>query len=198
MGAIIGPALGHEALTFIHGYPASQAALARLDPHDPRTAQRFELYLAGIELANGFHELASADEQRARFAQDLRERERRGLPVHAMDERLLAALGAGLPECAGVAVGFDRVLMLAAGAAHIREVLPFPTRNGLVHLLLGARDVLAGAGIDADDFTLVDEQRHAHDGAGFQLRRLLTAGGGVAAQTRIGLDDLQFDMRAAA
>ena len=129
MGAIIGPALGHEALTFIHGYPASQAALARLDPHDPRTAQRFELYMAGLELANGFHELASADEQRTRFAQDLRERERRGLPVHRMDERLLAALGAGLPECAGVAVGFDRVLMLAAGAAHIREVLPFPTET---------------------------------------------------------------------
>ena len=129
MGAIIGPALGHEALTFIHGYPASQAALARLDPHDPRTAQRFELYMGGVELANGFHELASADEQRTRFAQDLRERERRGLPVHSMDERLLAALAAGLPECAGVAVGFDRVLMLAAGAAHIREVLPFPTET---------------------------------------------------------------------
>ena len=127
MGAMIGPALGHEAPTFIYGYPASQAALARLDPQDPRTAQRFELYLAGVELANGFHELAAADEQRLRFAQDLRERERRGLPVGHMDERLLAALSAGLPECAGVALGFDRVLMLAAGAAHIHEVLPFPT-----------------------------------------------------------------------
>ncbi len=129
MGAVIGPRLGHEALTFIHGYPASQAALARLEPADPRTAQRFELYCAGVELANGFHELAAADEQRARFAQDLREREQRGLPVHAMDERLLAALAAGLPECSGVALGFDRVVMLAAGAAHIREVLPFPTET---------------------------------------------------------------------
>ena len=129
MGAVIGPALGHEALTFVHGYPATQAALARLDPHDPRTARRFELYLAGLELANGFHELASAGEQRARFAQDLAERERRALPLHRMDDRLLGALEAGLPECAGVAVGFDRVMMLAADAAHIREVLPFPTET---------------------------------------------------------------------
>ncbi len=129
MGAIIGPKLGHEAPTFIYGYPASQAALARLDPADPRTAQRFELYLAGIELANGFHELAAATEQRARFTQDLQQRAQRGLAVHPMDERLLAALGAGLPECSGVALGFDRVVMLAAGAAHIREVLPFPTET---------------------------------------------------------------------
>jgi elongation factor P--(R)-beta-lysine ligase len=129
MGALIGPELGHDCLTFIHGYPASQAALARLDPLDPRTAHRFELYMAGVELANGFHELAVADEQRARFAQDLRDRQQRGLPAPAMDERLLAALAAGLPECAGVAVGFDRVLMLAAGAAHIEEVLPFPTQT---------------------------------------------------------------------
>ena len=129
MGALIGPRLGHEALTFIHGYPASQAALARLDPADPRFAQRFELYVGGLELANGFHELASADEQRARFAQDLRARAKRGLPVPRMDERLLAALEHGLPECAGVAVGFDRLVMLAAAAAHIRDVLPFPTET---------------------------------------------------------------------
>jgi lysyl-tRNA synthetase class 2 len=129
MGAVVGPRLGHDALTFVYGYPASQAVLARLDPRDPRTAQRFELYMSGIELANGFQELAAADEQRGRFAQDLRERERRGLPAHQMDERLLAALESGLPECSGVAVGFDRVVMLAAGAAHIREVLPFPTET---------------------------------------------------------------------
>jgi lysyl-tRNA synthetase class 2 len=129
MGAVIGPALGHEAPTFIYGYPASQAALARLDPDDPRTAQRFELYLAGLELANGFRELAAPDEQRQRFAQDLREREQRGLPLPRMDERLLAALASGLPDCTGVALGFDRVLMLAAGAAHIEEVLPFPTQR---------------------------------------------------------------------
>ena len=88
--------------------PASQAALARLDPQDPRTAQRFELYCDGVELANGFHELAAAAEQRARFEADNAERRRRGLPEGALDERLLAALAAGLPDCAGVALGFDR------------------------------------------------------------------------------------------
>ena len=129
MGARVGPRLGQGALTFVHGYPASQAALARLDPADPRTARRFELYCDGIELANGFHELASALEQRARFAADNAERARLGLPVQPLDERLLAALAAGLPDCAGVALGFDRTLMLAAQAACIDEVLPFPTHR---------------------------------------------------------------------
>jgi elongation factor P--(R)-beta-lysine ligase len=126
MAVKIGPALGQNALTFVHRYPASQAALARLDPNDPRVALRFELYCEGIELANGFHELASASEQRARFEQDLAERRRRGQPAEKMDELLLAALESGLPECAGVAVGFDRLLMLATGASHIDQVLPFP------------------------------------------------------------------------
>jgi len=127
MAARIGPRLGHNALTFVHGYPASQAALARLDPADARVAERFELYCDGVELANGFRELASAAEQRARFEHDNSERRRRGLPVAALDERLLAALAAGLPDCAGVALGFDRTLMLATGAERIEEVLPFPT-----------------------------------------------------------------------
>jgi elongation factor P--(R)-beta-lysine ligase len=126
MGAMVGPRLGREALTFVHGYPASQAALARLDPADPRVAQRFELYCAGLELANGFHELAAAPEQRTRFEADNARRHHLGLPVFPLDERLLAALPA-LPDCVGVALGFDRTLMLAAGAAHIEEVLPFPT-----------------------------------------------------------------------
>jgi lysyl-tRNA synthetase class 2 len=129
MGALIGPRLGANALTFIHGYPASQAALARLDPTDSRAALRFELYCEGVELANGFHELASAAEQRARFEHDLAERRRTGLPAFAIDEHLLAALDAGLPECAGVALGFDRTLMLATGAKTIDEVLPFPTER---------------------------------------------------------------------
>ena len=127
MGSLIGPQLGRERLTFIYGYPASQAALARLDPADPGAAQRFELYARGIELANGFHELAAAAEQRARFAADNAARRRAGLPVHPLDERLLAALGSGLPDCAGVALGIDRLLMLASGASHIDEVLAFPT-----------------------------------------------------------------------
>ena len=127
MGSLIGPQLGRERLTFIYGYPASQAALARLDPADPGAAQRFELYARGIELANGFHELAAAAEQRARFAADNAARRRAGLPVHPLDERLLAALGSGLPDCAGVALGIDRLLMLASGASHIDQVLAFPT-----------------------------------------------------------------------
>ena len=126
MGTVIGPRLGLAGLTFVHGYPASQAALARLDPDDSRAAQRFELYCEGIELANGFHELASAGEQRRRFERDLEERRRRRLPEAGIDERLLAALEAGLPDCCGVALGFDRTLMLAAGATRIDAVLPFP------------------------------------------------------------------------
>jgi elongation factor P--(R)-beta-lysine ligase len=129
MGARVGPRLGRGGLAFVHGYPASQAALARLDPRDPRTARRFELYCEGIELANGFHELAAAPEQRARFARDNEERRRRGLPAAAPDERLLAALEAGLPDCAGVALGFDRTLMLACGAPAIEAVLAFPSER---------------------------------------------------------------------
>ena len=126
MGAVIGPRLGQSGLAFVHGYPASQAALARLDPDDPRAAQRFELYCDGIELANGFHELTSAGEQRSRFERDIDERSRLGLPETAVDEHLLAALEAGLPDCCGVALGFDRTVMLAAGAERIDAVLPFP------------------------------------------------------------------------
>jgi lysyl-tRNA synthetase class 2 len=129
MSTVIGPRLGRNALTFLHRYPASQAALARLDPQDPRCALRFELYCEGIELANGFHELASHQEQRARFEHDLAERRRRGLPTHAYDERLLAALEAGLPDCSGVALGFDRLIMLAAGASQIDDVMAFPTER---------------------------------------------------------------------
>jgi lysyl-tRNA synthetase class 2 len=126
MGSLVGPRLGRQALTFVHGYPATQAALARLDPREPRAARRFELYCEGIELANGFHELAAPNEQRARFERDNARRRRLGLPVFAPDERLLAALSS-LPDCAGVALGFDRTLMLATGATHIDEVLAFPT-----------------------------------------------------------------------
>ncbi len=129
MGVTIGPRLGRDALTFVYGYPSTQAALARLDSRDPRAALRFELYCEGLELANGFHELANADEQRARFEHDNAERRRLGLPAFPIDERLLGALAAGLPDCAGVALGFDRTLMIAAGAAHIDDVLPFPTER---------------------------------------------------------------------
>jgi elongation factor P--(R)-beta-lysine ligase len=127
MGSLVGPRLGQTSLTFVHGYPASQAALARLTPGDAATAERFELYCDGIELANGFHELGNAAEQRARFLDDNAARQHRGLPVDPPDERLLAALAAGLPDCSGVALGFDRTLLLAAGAERLDDVLPFPT-----------------------------------------------------------------------
>lgn len=122
----IGPRLGAASLTLLHHYPASQAALAQLDSADPRTALRFELYAGGVELANGYVELADAAEQARRFAADRSQRQLRNLPDITPDERLLAALAQGLPRCAGVAMGFDRVAMLAAGATHIDEVLAFP------------------------------------------------------------------------
>jgi lysyl-tRNA synthetase class 2 len=127
MGIAVGPQLGRGAMCFVHRYPASQAALARLDPDDARVALRFELYLEGVELANGFVELGDAAEQRTRFEAERRARVARGLAAPPLDERLLAALAHGLPACAGVALGFDRLLMLATGARDIAAVMPFTT-----------------------------------------------------------------------
>ncbi|MEP7313994.1 MAG: EF-P lysine aminoacylase EpmA [Pseudomonadota bacterium] len=122
----VGPRLGLAGITCLHNYPASQASLAQLDNTDPRTARRFELYVQGIEIANGYVELADATEQAARFEADARERERRGLVVHGGDRRLLAALQHGLPPCAGVALGFDRLVMVALGAKRLDAVLTLP------------------------------------------------------------------------
>jgi elongation factor P--(R)-beta-lysine ligase len=127
MAVAVGARLGGEQLCCLHHYPASQAALARLDPLDRRFALRFELYYRGVELANGFEELADAGEQRARFQAEQHERHRRALPVHELDERLLEALEHGLPAVSGVALGFDRALMLRIGANDIRSVLAFAT-----------------------------------------------------------------------
>jgi len=126
LATVVEAELGRSGPTFLTHYPASQAALARLDAGDPRVAQRFEVFLDGIELANGFGELTDASEQRRRFERDLDERHRRGLPTVPMDERLLAALEAGLPSCSGVALGLDRLLMLALGVSDIADVLAFP------------------------------------------------------------------------
>ncbi len=122
----IEPKLGQGQLTFIYDYPAAQAALAQIRPGDPPLAERFELYVNGIELANGFHELGDPDEQRRRFKLDNQARAAQGLPAVTIDERLLAALAAGLPDCAGVALGFDRLLMIAAGKSSLQEVIAFP------------------------------------------------------------------------
>lgn len=120
------PLLGKQKLTFIYNYPASQASLAQLDPIDPLVAQRFELYYRGVELANGFHELADEQQQRARFNAENQVRAKNGDPMMALDERLLAALAEGLPDCAGVALGLDRLLMLLGKADALSEVISFP------------------------------------------------------------------------
>jgi lysyl-tRNA synthetase class 2 len=129
MGLAVGPKLGRERPCFVCEYPASQASLARLKPGLPRVAARFELYLDGIELCNGFHELASPVEQRARFEADLAIRRARGQVEPRLDERLLAALEAGMPDCAGVALGFDRLAAIALGATRLCDVMAFCIEN---------------------------------------------------------------------
>ncbi|HUC18094.1 MAG TPA: EF-P lysine aminoacylase EpmA [Acetobacteraceae bacterium] len=117
------PHLGRAHPTFLTHWPTAQAALARRDPADPRVAERFELFLCGIELANAFVELTDAAEQRARFAADRARRHDLAGLDWPMDEELLAALALGLPPCAGIALGFDRLAMIAAGTPRIQDVL---------------------------------------------------------------------------
>ena len=123
----IEPRLG-EGLVFIYDYPASQAALAKIMDDETGTpvARRFEAYVNGMELANGYWELTDAEEQARRFQCDLAVRRQAGLPECSVDEKLMAALRAGLPECAGVAVGVDRLLMQMGAGESIGEVLTFP------------------------------------------------------------------------
>jgi lysyl-tRNA synthetase class 2 len=128
LGMVVAPCLGRGEITYLVDWPASQAALAKLRPASDGipVAARVEAYLDGLELCNGFEELTDANEQRERFAHDAARREAAGLPVPAIDEHFLAALEHGLPPCSGVAVGFDRIAMLAAGTRDIRDVLAFP------------------------------------------------------------------------
>lgn len=119
------PHIGKDRPTFIYHFPASQASLAQISTEDHRVAERFEVYYKGIELANGFHELTDAREQRQRFEQDNRKRAARGLPQQPIDHHLLAATEAGLPDCSGVALGVDRVVMLALDAESIGDVISF-------------------------------------------------------------------------
>jgi lysyl-tRNA synthetase class 2 len=125
-GAVIEPLLPAGQLSFVYDFPASQAALARIRPGSPAVAERFELYLGRVEVANGYHELSDAMEQRRRFDADLRQRAAQARALPPVDERLLAALQQGLPDCAGVALGVDRLLMALAGQSDLRQLLPFP------------------------------------------------------------------------
>lgn len=125
MSRRVSPALGADAPAFIYDFPASQAALARLRAGTPPVAERFELFWHGIELANGFHELADADEQRRRFEADQAWRRDAGHVVPPYDAQLIAALAAGFPDCSGVALGLDRVLMLKLGLGDLAQTLAF-------------------------------------------------------------------------
>ena len=119
------PAFPPDCMIAVHDWPASQAALARIRPDDPPVAERFELYLGPVELANGYHELLDAREQHARFEHDVAVRNRRGQAVPAVDTRFIAALQHGMPACAGVALGVDRLLMAMLGSPRIRDVVGF-------------------------------------------------------------------------
>ena len=118
------PRLGEQAV-FVHDFPVTQASLARVGDSPEPAAERFELYLNGIEIANGFHELGDGTEQRQRFERDNKVREASGGTAVPLDEYLVAALHCGLPDCSGVAVGFDRLLMVTAGLPDIASTMPF-------------------------------------------------------------------------
>lgn len=120
------PNLGVSAPTILYDYPASQAALSKKKTNDPRFAERFEFFLAGLELGNAFSELTDAQEQKNRMIADLEERKQLGKTKYALDEAFIAALESGMPETGGIAVGVDRLVMLFADAASIKDTLFFP------------------------------------------------------------------------
>ena len=122
----IQPHFPGDRITVVCDYPMSQCALAKIRHDDPPVAERFEVYVGQQELANGYHELTDAAEQRARFVRDNARRRDRGLPELPIDENLLAAMERGLPECSGVALGVERLLMAMSGSEDIRDVLAFP------------------------------------------------------------------------
>lgn len=128
-GERVEPRFAPDRVTVVFDYPASQAAMARLNASDPRTAERFEAYVGTIELANGYGELRDPAEQRQRLERDLASRRETGRPQPPMPSRFLAALESGLPPCAGVALGFDRLLGLELGAGRIDELVAFPVER---------------------------------------------------------------------
>jgi len=126
MSHVVQPRLGRQILSFVYEYPASQCSLARLSDTDQRVAERFELFYQGVELANGFHELTDASQQQQRFEQDNAMRVAAGQAAVPVDLHLIAALASGLPNCAGVAVGIDRLLQLILQEQGLDAVLAFP------------------------------------------------------------------------
>lgn len=123
------PAMAEGTLYLVHDYPAIQSSLARIHPGDARVAERFEVFVNGMELGNGFFELADAVEQEARFDIEIAHRRTHGLAAVEKDDLLLEALRAGLPDCSGIALGLDRLLMIAGNCRSIDEVLAFPLGN---------------------------------------------------------------------
>ena len=126
---LIQPHLGLGRPSFVHGYPACLPSLARAKPGEPDVVERMEVFMDGMELGNGYHELADAAEQESRFDADLELRRVMGLELPPKDRRLLAALESGLPDCSGIAIGLDRLLMLASGAPSIAQTLAFAVDN---------------------------------------------------------------------
>lgn len=126
LAEIVEPALAEQGAVFLYDYPASQAALAKVSDGPPPVAERFELYLDGIEICNGYHELTDADELARRMQQQSDRRRAAGLPPLPVESRLLEAMRASLPDCAGVALGLDRLVMWSLGRASVAEVIPFP------------------------------------------------------------------------
>jgi elongation factor P--(R)-beta-lysine ligase len=128
MAAKIEPFLGMQSPCILYDYPVCLAALSRPKPSDPRYAERFEVYVCGVELANGFSELTDAAEQRTRYAAEMAAKQTLYGETYPVDEDFLAALEYGMPECAGIALGLDRLVMLATGADHIEQILWAPVQ----------------------------------------------------------------------
>ena len=126
---IIEPTIGINEPQFVYDFPIAQASLAKKSSDDPRVAQRFECYFKGIELVNGFNELTDANEQQVRFEEDNAKRAEQGLPVKPIDKNFIDALKHGLLDCSGVALGIDRLVMLALDSKHIKETLSFTVEN---------------------------------------------------------------------
>jgi elongation factor P--(R)-beta-lysine ligase len=121
--------LGENAVCMVYGYPACQSSLARINEYNSQITDRVEVFINGIELGNGYYELTDAKEQDRRFDEELSIRQQRKRPVAVKDKYLIAALDAGLPECSGMSIGLDRLLMLLTNSANIEDVLNFPVHR---------------------------------------------------------------------